>query len=103
MSTQPVAHGRTLYRSTIVLALIALAYEALARSGAFPPALLPTLPAVAAALWTGIADWTLPGHAASTLYRVIAGMGLAFVVGVPLGILMARMRPVEGFVLPLAS
>jgi NitT/TauT family transport system permease protein len=82
---------------------MAAAYEALARSGAFPPALLPTLPAVAAALWSGIADGTLPAHAASTLWRVLAGMGLAVVLTVPLGILMGRVRAVEGFVLPLAS
>jgi NitT/TauT family transport system permease protein len=95
--------GRSLARSAVALALLAAAYEALARSGAFPPALLPTLPAVAHALWSGMADGTLPAHAASTLYRVLAGMGLAVVLAVPLGILMGRLRPVEGFVLPLAS
>ncbi len=95
--------GRSLYRSIVALALIAGAYEALARSGAFPPALLPTLPAVAAALWSGMADGTLPVHAASTLYRVLLGMGLAVALGTPLGILMGRVPAVEGFVLPLAS
>ena len=86
---------RSLLRSTVALALMAAAYEALARSGAFPPALLPTLPAVAAALWSGIADGTLPAHAASTLWRVLAGMGLAVVLTVPLGILMGRVRAVN--------
>jgi NitT/TauT family transport system permease protein len=42
-------------------------------------------------------------HAGSTLYRVLLGFSLAIVVGIPLGILMARFRPVENFVLPLAS
>lgn len=79
------------------------AYEALARSGIFPPALLPTVPAVAAALWSGIADGTLPLHAGSTLWRVLAGMGLAVVLAIPLGILMGRVQAVQGFVLPLAS
>jgi NitT/TauT family transport system permease protein len=87
----------------VALAAMAGGYEALARSAAFPPALLPTLPAVAAALWNGIVDGTLPAHAASTLWRVLAGMGLAVVLAVPLGILMGRVRTVEGFVLPLAS
>jgi NitT/TauT family transport system permease protein len=96
-------NGRSLGRAGAALALLAAAYELLARSGAFPAALLPTLPAVAAALWAGLADGTLPAHAASTLYRVLAGMGLAVAVGVPLGILMGRLRPVESFVLPLAS
>jgi NitT/TauT family transport system permease protein len=95
--------GRSFFRSVVALALLAGAYELLARSGSFPSALLPTLPAVARALWTGLADGSLPGHAASTLHRVLVGMGLAVVLGVPLGILMGRVRAVEGFVLPLAS
>ncbi len=95
--------GRSLLRSIVALAVLAGAYEALARSGTFPPALLPTLPAIAAALWSGIADGTLPAHAASTLYRVLAGMSLAVVLAVPLGLLMGRVRAVEGFFLPLAS
>jgi NitT/TauT family transport system permease protein len=64
---------------------------------------LPPLPAVGAALWSGLADGTLAAHAGSTLYRVLAGMSLAVALGVPLGILMGRWRAVEGFVLPLAS
>ena len=51
----------------------------------------------------GVLDGTLPAHAASTLSRVLLGMGLAVLVGVPLGILMGRFRSVEGFFLPLAS
>jgi NitT/TauT family transport system permease protein len=43
------------------------------------------------------------GHAAATLARVLIGFGLAVAVGLPLGVLMARFRPVEHFVLPLAS
>jgi NitT/TauT family transport system permease protein len=95
--------GWSFFRSVAALALLAGAYELLARSGAFPSALMPTLPAVASALWKGLADGTLPGHAASTLHRVLVGMGLAVVLGVPLGILMGRVRAVERFVLPLAS
>ena len=38
-----------------------------------------------------------------SLYRVLIGMGLALVVGLPLGVLMGRFKPVENFVLPLAS
>lgn len=96
-------NARSLIRAALALSLIAAAYEALARSGAFPPALLPTLPAVARALWAGLADGSLPAHAASTLHRVLVGMVLALALGVPLGVAMGRWKPVEGFVLPLAS
>ena len=95
--------GRSARRAAISLVLAAAAYEALARSGVFPAALLPTLPAVARALAEGVLDGSLPAHAASTLYRVLIGMGLAVLIGVPLGILMGRFRSVEGFFLPLAS
>jgi NitT/TauT family transport system permease protein len=103
MSATAATSRRSLGRAALALALLAGLYETLARSGAFPAALLPTLPAVGRALWAGMADGTLPGHAVSTLYRVLFGMGLAVAVGVPLGILMGRLRAVEGFVLPLAS
>jgi NitT/TauT family transport system permease protein len=102
MST-PHRGARSLVRAVLSLALLAGIYEGLARSGAFPPALLPTLPTVGLALWGGLADGSLAGHAGSTLWRVLIGMSLAVGVGVPLGILMGRLRTVEGFFLPLAS
>ena len=48
-------------------------------------------------------DGSILAHVASTMYRVISGMALAVVVGLPLGILMGRFKPVENFVMPLAS
>jgi len=42
-------------------------------------------------------------HAFYTLYRVLLGMALAIAVGLPLGILMGRFKPIENFFLPLAS
>jgi NitT/TauT family transport system permease protein len=95
--------ARTAGRAALTLLVAAAIYESVARSGYFPKALLPTLPAVGSALVTTLLDGTMLRHAASTLYRVIFGFGLAIVVGIPLGILMARFRPVENFVLPLAS
>lgn len=85
-----------------VLAVMA-AYELCARSGYFPPALFPSLVKVAATLWGLLADGTIFIHAGYTLYRMLLGFALAVVVGLPLGILMARHRAVENFFLPLAS
>jgi NitT/TauT family transport system permease protein len=95
--------ARSAYRAGLTLLLAAALYEAAARSGAFPPALLPTLPKVADALATMLLDGTMLHHAASTLYRVLVGLALAVAVALPLGILMGRFRPVENFFLPLAS
>jgi NitT/TauT family transport system permease protein len=95
--------ARSWLRTTVTLLAVAALYEALARSGWFAPALMPTLPKVGNALIGALADGSMIGHAASTLYRVLSGLALAVVAGLPLGILMARFRAVENFVLPLAS
>jgi NitT/TauT family transport system permease protein len=90
-------------RALISLALFAVLYEAVARSGWFAPALVPTLPAVAARLYDMLADGSMAEHALNTLYRVFAGLALAAVTGLILGFLMARLRPVEQFFMPLVS
>jgi len=95
--------ARSWLRTAVTLIAVAALYEALARSGWFAPALMPTLPKVGNALVGALADGSMIGHAASTLYRVLSGLALAVVAGLPLGILMARFRGVENFVLPLAS
>jgi NitT/TauT family transport system permease protein len=95
--------GRSVRRGAVTLVVAAAIYEAVARSGVFPPALLPTLPAIARTLVTSILDGTMPIHAAHTLTRVFCGLALAIVVGLPLGILMGRFAIVEGFCLPLVS
>jgi len=95
--------SRSWLRAAITLLLAATLYEALARSGWFAPALMPTLTKVVNSLIVSLADGTMVGHAASTLYRVLFGLSLALVAGLPLGILMGRFHAVENFVLPLAS
>jgi NitT/TauT family transport system permease protein len=90
-------------RAAITIAVAAACYEALARSGYFAPALLPTIPTVLHTLFGMIADGTMIMHAAFTLYRVMFGFCLAVAVGLPLGILMARFAAVENFFLPLVS
>ncbi|MGB6538019.1 MAG: ABC transporter permease [Xanthobacteraceae bacterium] len=94
---------RSIRRGLTAIVAAAALYEAVARSGYFAPALMPTLPTVARTLAGMIADGTMFLHAAATLYRVLFGFGTAVAVGLPLGVLMGRFRPVEHFVLPLAS
>jgi len=94
---------RSWSRAAVTLICAALLYETLARSGWFAPALMPTLPKVAYALVNSLLDGTMVAHAMSTLYRVLFGLSLAVVAGLPLGILMGRFRRMENFILPLAS
>jgi NitT/TauT family transport system permease protein len=98
-----IERARSTYRAGLTLLIAAAVYEVIARSGYFPAALLPPLPKVASTLWTLLLDGTLIEHALATMYRVLTGLALAVAIGLPLGILMGRFRPVEHFVLPLAS
>jgi NitT/TauT family transport system permease protein len=95
--------ARTRRRAAATLLVAAALYEAVARSGLFPAVLLPTLPTVAHTLVSLIADGTLPWHAFYTLARVLIGFAFAVAVGLPLGILTARFRAAENFVMPLVS
>jgi NitT/TauT family transport system permease protein len=94
---------RRMVRMTLSLVTLAAIYEAVARAGFFPPALMPPLSVIADTLYSTFADGTMPLHALYTLQRVLIGGALAVAVGLPLGILMARFRPVEQFVMPLVS
>jgi NitT/TauT family transport system permease protein len=94
---------RTLIRGALSLLVTAALYEAVARSGWFPAVLLPTIPSIVDALIASLRDGTMIWHALYTLYRVMFGFALAIVVGLPLGILMARIPRVEHFFLPLIS
>jgi len=94
---------RSIIRAALTLIAAAALYEAVSYSGLFPQVLLPTIQTVLTTLWGMLKDGTMFGHAAATLYRVLFGFCLATSVGVPLGILMARFKPVENFLLPLVS
>lgn len=94
---------RSIRRAAVTILAAAALYEIAARSGYFPRALLPTLPTIGRRLFEMLLDGSMIGHALATLYRVMFGFGLAVVVALPLGILMARFRQVENFFLPLAS
>jgi len=94
---------RSIIRGSVTLVAAAALYEAVSYSGLFPQVLLPTIQTVLKTLWGMIEDGTMLGHTAATLYRVLFGFCLAIAVGIPLGILMARFKPVENFFLPLVS
>lgn len=103
MTPEQTQHRRTVIRGTLsVLAALAL-YEVIAYSAYFPQVLLPTVQTVAKTLFAMLADGRMFEHAGATLYRVMVGFCLALMLGVPLGIAMARFKSVENFFLPLVS
>ena len=94
---------RSWRRAATSIAAVLVCYEIAARSGNFPAVLLPPLSKVAGTLYAQLMDGVMLQHAAATLYRVMVGMVLAAILAVPLGVLMARYKPVENFFLPLTS
>jgi NitT/TauT family transport system permease protein len=94
---------RSIRRAALSLLVLAVLWEVVARTGVFPRALLPTLPTIARTLFATLGDGTMLRHAFYTLYRVLSGLALAVALGLVLGILMARFRPVERFFMPLVS
>ncbi len=94
---------RSVLRGALPFIVVGALWEAVARSGAFPERLFPTLEQVAATFVRLTASGILPHHAALTLYRLASGFAVAAVVGVALGIAMGRSRRAEAFLLPLVS
>ena len=103
MTLEQAQQRRSLIRGGITLLVAAACYEGLSYSGLFPQVLLPNIQTIADTLWSMLADGRMFEHAGATLYRVLFGFALALSLGVPLGILMARFKPVENFFLPLVS
>jgi NitT/TauT family transport system permease protein len=93
----------SMIRGAVTLAVAAALYQAIALSGYFPRVLMPTIPTIVSTLRDMLADGTMFEHAGATLYRVLVGFCLAIALGMPLGVLMARFKPVENFFLPLVS
>jgi len=85
------------------LLLLALAWEAGARSGLISTLALPPLSTVAAAWIDLLKDGELVTNGAASLWRSGAGLTLAIVVGAALGIFMAWWRPVNVLLSPLVE
>src|SRR5438094_3679236 len=87
----------------VPLLLLALAWEAGARSGLIPALALPALSTVVVAWIDLLKDGELVTNGAASLWRSGAGLTLAIVVGAALGIFMAWWRPVNVLLSPLVE
>jgi taurine transport system permease protein len=96
------AVGWAVARATPILAL-ALAWEALAASGAVTPFQLPRLTAVLARIWAEAVAGDLLLNTALTLYRSLVGFSIAALAGIALGMAMARNMAVRWLFDPIVS
>jgi ABC-type nitrate/sulfonate/bicarbonate transport system permease component len=85
------------------LLLLALAWELIARLELVSSSALPPLTQVMAAWWEMLASGELLTNGAASLYRAAAGLGLAVLVGISLGIAMAWWRAVNALLSPVVE
>jgi ABC-type nitrate/sulfonate/bicarbonate transport system permease component len=80
--------------------LVAALWEIVGRSGAIHPVLLPPVSKVAVRFFELLFFDQLLYHTGQSMFRMWTGLGLATLVGVPLGIMMARFASVRSLLEP---
>jgi sulfonate transport system permease protein len=88
------AGGAALSRWGAVLGFLAL-WHLSSTQGWVSPSVLPPLDAIAAALWRGVVGGTLLDDLAISLQRSGTAFLAAVALGIPLGLAMGQVRPVE--------
>ena len=104
MSASPrsVAIGNIVVQTLVIVAFMA-AWEMTARMQFINPFLLPALSDVVVRIGKDIISGVVVVDLSLTLYRALSGFAIAALVGIPLGILMARAAPFRWFFDPLIS
>ena len=83
------------------LAAILVGWELVVRFSGWSQQVLPGPTRVILGMWQLAADGTLLNHTVASLYRVTVGFYLAMLLGIPLGILIGRLKALRAFVYPL--
>ena len=78
-----------------------LMWELLALFSGWSPQVFPGPWKVFLSMWELIANGTLLRHTIASLFRVTAGFYLAMILGIPLGIVLGRLRAVQQFLNPM--
>jgi ABC-type nitrate/sulfonate/bicarbonate transport system permease component len=100
--TEPSRAAAALARY-LPIGLLLLAWELVARTGLVNPYVFPPVTQIVLRWFAMLADGSAFHPLLDTLWRALAGLAGAVVVGVPLGILMGRVRWAEWFFEPLFS
>ena len=83
--------------------LILFVWEMMSRSGVFNPVLLPAFSKIVVRFFELLFFERLLYHTGQSMFRMWIGLGLATLVSVPLGIMMARFAFVRSFLEPPLS
>jgi NitT/TauT family transport system permease protein len=85
------------------LIILAVAWELISRFELVSSTALPSLTDVASSWWSMMASGELIKNGAASLYRTAAGLGIAVVFGIVLGISMAWWKSVNALLSPLVE
>lgn len=94
---------RRLSTTLLPLLILMALWEVLSRSGWVSARLMPSLVLIGQAFRDELLSGMLLFHASASLLRALSGFGLAVVVGIVLGVLMARVRWFDALFEPLFS
>ncbi|KOX10458.1 ABC transporter permease [Micromonospora sp. NRRL B-16802] len=92
--------GRALHRGVAIVAL-AVVWEGAPRLGLVDRVFLPPLSEVLVAWWELLRSGQLAEHVGASLTRSLAGLGLAVLTAIPLGLLIGWYRPLAELLSPL--
>lgn len=88
---------------SLPLIILAVAWEMIARLELVSSSALPPLSQVMASWWSMVVSGELLTNGAASIYRAVAGLGIAVVVGIALGIAMAWWRSVNALLSPVVE
>ena len=94
---------RRVFAASYSVLLVGVTWEIVARSGLVPFFFLPPLSVIGATFLEQLADGALVQEAWLTIFRAFSGFAIAVIVGVTLGIGMARFRIVHWFFDPIVA
>ncbi|OMC06380.1 ABC transporter permease [Mycolicibacterium fortuitum] len=107
-NTQPAHRARRLpalawrlLRPTVVVAAFLALWEVAPRTGLVDKVFLPPFSEVVSAWFTLLGNGQLWEHVSASLSRALAGLAVAIVVSIPLGVAIAWYRPVADFLNPI--
>ncbi|NOQ61268.1 ABC transporter permease subunit [Mycolicibacterium fortuitum] len=107
-TTQPAHRARRLpalawrlLRPTVVVAAFLALWEVAPRTGLVDKVFLPPFSEVVSAWFTLLGNGQLAENVSASLSRALAGLAVAIVVSIPLGVAIAWYRPVADFLNPI--
>ncbi|MBM4405544.1 MAG: ABC transporter permease [Chloroflexi bacterium] len=98
LPAKPRSHWRGwrgVFISLAFLAALGLVWEGIVRAGIWPSYSLPSPATVLDRLWVGIKNNTIPIAIGSSMKRMIVGYAIAVVIGIVLGMVIARYELAE--------